>query len=272
MSFYCFQGEDELPYLPDPFPEHEPDDPPGEEPERPDYPKPGAPQAPNRGHGQGHEKESLKTLKEFGTNKMPEIKTNIHCMTIIGQIEGHLVLPPQNKTTKYEHIIPQLVALEQSPEVEGVLIVLNTVGGDVEAGLAIAEMIAGLSKPSVSVVLGGGHSIGVPIAVAARYSFIALTASMTIHPLRLNGLVIGVPQTYEYLDKMQDRVVRFVVQHSKIEEGKFRELMFRTGELARDIGTVLIGKEAVEYGMIDEVGSLGQAVGKLNAMIEECRQ
>jgi len=161
MPFHYSQGEDELPYLPDPFPEPDPDDPPGEEPERADYPEPNAPQAPNQEHGQS--RESLKAIKELGTNKMPEIKTNIHCMTIIGQIEGHLVLPPQNKTTKYEHIIPQLVALEQSPEVEGVLIVLNTVGGDVEAGLAIAEMIAGMSKPSVSIVLGGGHSIGVPI-------------------------------------------------------------------------------------------------------------
>lgn len=215
---------------------------------------------------------SLETLKEVGSLRTPKVKSNIHCLTIVGQIEGHLVLPPQNKTTKYEHIIPQLVALEQSPEVEGILVILNTVGGDVEAGLAIAEMIASMSKPTVSVVLGGGHSIGVPIAVGAQYSFIANTASMTIHPIRLNGLVIGVPQTYEYLDKMQDRVVRFVTEHSRVSEEKFRELMFRTGELARDIGTVLIGKEAVEVGLIDEVGGIGNAVRKLKEMIGDWKE
>ena len=220
----------------------------------------------------GKSKNSLEAMKELGTTQMPEIKSNIHCLTIIGQIEGHLVLPPQNKTTKYEHMIPQLVALEQASEIEGILIVLNTVGGDVEAGLAIAEMIAGMSKPTVSVVLGGGHSIGVPIAVGTQYSYIANTASMTIHPIRLNGLVIGVPQTYEYLDKMQDRVVRFTTEHSKISEEKFRELMFRTGELARDIGTVLIGREAVDVGLIDEVGGIGDAVKKLNNLIEEWKK
>ncbi len=220
----------------------------------------------------GKSKSSLEEMKEVGASAAPEIKSNIHCLTIIGQIEGHLVLPPQNKTTKYEHMIPQLVALEQAPEVEGILIVLNTVGGDVEAGLAIAEMIAGMSKPTVSVVLGGGHSIGVPIAVGTHYSFIANTASMTIHPIRLNGLVIGVPQTYEYLDKMQDRVVRFTTAHSKITEEKFRELMFRTGELARDIGTVLIGREAVDVGLINQVGGIGDAVKKLNDLIEEWKK
>jgi len=217
----------------------------------------------------GKAKGTLESVKEMGSAPIPEFKSNIHCLTIIGQIEGHLVLPPQNKTTKYEHMIPQLVALEQAAEVEGVLIILNTVGGDVEAGLAIAEMIASMSKPTVSVVLGGGHSIGVPIAVGSQYSFITDTASMTIHPIRLNGLVIGVPQTYEYLDKMQDRVVRFTTMHSNITEKKFRELMFRTGDLARDIGTVLIGKEAVEVGLIDAVGGIGEAVNKINTMVEE---
>lgn len=220
----------------------------------------------------GRTKSSVETIKELGTDNIPVVKSNIHCLTIIGQIEGHLVLPVQNKTTKYEHIIPQLVAIEQSHDIEGIIIILNTVGGDVEAGLAIAEMITGLSKPTVSIVLGGGHSIGVPVSVATTYSFIAETASMTIHPLRLNGLVIGVPQTYEYLDKMQDRVVRFVTKHSHIEESKYRELMFRTGELARDIGTVLIGKEAVNCGLIDEVGGVGQAVSKLKALIEEWKK
>lgn len=217
----------------------------------------------------GKSKGTLEAIRELGTTELPEVKSNIHCVTIIGQVEGHLTLPPQNKTTKYEHIIPQLVALEESNDVEGVLLILNTVGGDVEAGLCIAEMIASMSKPSVSIVLGGGHSIGAPIAVSSNYSFIAETASMTIHPIRLNGLVIGVPQTYEYLDKMQDRVVRFVTKHSNISEGKFRELMFRTGELARDIGTVLIGRDAVDVGLIDEVGGLGQAVQKLRELIEQ---
>lgn len=213
--------------------------------------------------------KKIDAIKEFGQLEIPNIKSNIHCLPIIGQIEGHLVLPPQNKTTKYEHIIPQLVAVEQNPEIEALLIILNTVGGDVEAGLAIAEMIVSMSKPTVSLVLGGGHSIGVPIAVSSQYSFIAETATMTIHPIRLNGLVIGVPQTYEYLDKMQDRVVRFVAKHSRISEGKFRELMFRTGELARDIGTVLVGRDAVEIGLIDYVGGLGDAIKKLHELIEQ---
>ncbi len=213
--------------------------------------------------------DTVDTIKELGQMTVPQTKTNIHCMSIVGQVEGHMVLPPQNKTTKYEHIIPQLVALEENPEIEGVLIVLNTVGGDVEAGLAIAEMITTMSKPTVSLVLGGGHSIGVPIAVSANYSFIAETASMTIHPIRLTGLVIGVPQTYEYLDKMQDRVVNFITGHSRASDDKIRELMFRTGELARDIGTVLIGKDAVEAGLIDEVGGISHAVKKLNQLIEE---
>ncbi len=208
-------------------------------------------------------------IKEFGVTQVPqETTSNIHCLTIVGQVEGHLILPPQNKTTKYEHIIPQLVAVEQSSQIEGLLIILNTVGGDVEAGLAIAEMIDGLSKPTVSIVLGGGHSIGVPIAVAADYSFIAETATMTIHPIRLTGLVIGVPQTYEYLDKMQDRVIRFIEKHSGISTKKLRELMFQTGDLARDIGTVLVGADAVQMGLINEVGSLSQAVNKLADLIK----
>lgn len=224
--------------------------------------------APSRRKNGGKKKgETLETLESLGQLSLPEGKMNIQCLTIIGQIEGHLVLPPQNKTTKYEHIIPQLVAIEESKEIEGLLVVLNTVGGDVEAGLAIAEMIASMSKPAVSLVLGGGHSIGVPIAVSTTYSFIAETATMTIHPLRLTGLVIGVPQTYEYLDKMQDRVVRFVVSHSGITDTKFREMMFRTGELARDIGTIVVGTDAVKYGLIDEIGGLSQAVQKLYDLI-----
>lgn len=195
------------------------------------------------------------------------MSSDIHCLTIIGQIEGHTVLPSQNKTTKYEHLIPQLVAVEQNTEVQGLLVVLNTVGGDVEAGLAIAELIRSISKPSVSIILGGGHSIGVPIAVSCRTSLIAPTATMTIHPLRLTGMLIGVPQTYEYLDKMQDRVVRFVVDNSRVSESRFRELMFRTGELARDIGTILVGEDAVDEGLIDDVGGLGSAVSLLRQMM-----
>lgn len=234
-------------------------------------PSPGAPARTKRTKTVINKKGDINTIKELGQMTIPQTKTNIHCLPIVGQIEGHLVLPPQNKTTKYEHIIPQLVALEENPEVEGVLVVLNTIGGDVEAGLAIAEMIASMSKPTVSLILGGGHSIGVPIAVASNFSYIANTASMTIHPIRLTGLVIGVPQTYEYLDKMQDRVVRFITTHSRVTEKKFRELMFRTGELARDIGTVLIGKDAVDVGMVDAVGGLADAVQKLNGLIAEWR-
>jgi len=210
----------------------------------------------------------VSNIKELGQVNIPENKSNIHCLPIVGQIEGHMIIDPKNKTTKYEHIIPQLVALEQNPEIEGVLFILNTIGGDVEAGLAIAEMIASMSKPTVSLVLGGGHSIGVPIAVSADYSFIAETATMTIHPIRLTGLVLGVPQMYEYLDKMQDRVVKFVVDHSNISQEKFRELMFKTGELARDIGTVLVGTDAVKVGLIDEVGGLSEAVEKIKQLID----
>jgi ATP-dependent protease ClpP protease subunit len=219
----------------------------------------------------GRKNAAMESIEAMGTTSVPTVPKNIHCLTIVGQVEGHLQLPPQNKTTKYEHLIPQLVAVEQNPEIEGLLVILNTVGGDVEAGLAISEMISSLSKPSVSLVLGGGHSIGVPIAVSTTYSFIASTATMTVHPIRLTGLVIGVPQTYEYLDKMQDRVIRFVVENSKISEKQFRELMFRTGELARDIGTVVVGKDAVNYGLIDEVGGLSGAVAKLNQLVGERR-
>lgn len=197
----------------------------------------------------------------------PKMGSQIHCLTIIGQIEGHGLLPAKNKTTKYEHVIPQLVAVEQNPHIEGLLVVLNTVGGDIEAGLAIAEMIRTLSKPAVSLVLGGGHSIGAPIAAAADFSFLAETATITIHPIRLTGLVIGVPQTYEYLDKMQDRVIRFLVNNSRVQESVLRELMFRTGELVRDVGTVLVGREAVEVGLIDALGGVSHALAKLRELI-----
>ncbi len=215
-----------------------------------------------------NDQEVLANIKELGQLDIPKNKSDIHCLTISGQIEGHMVLPPQNKTTKYEHVIPQLVAIEENPDIKGLLLILNTVGGDVEAGLALAEMIASLSKPTVSIVIGGGHSIGAAIAVSTKHSFIAPSATMTIHPIRLTGLVIGVPQTYEYLDKMQDRVVNFITSHSKISSQNFRELMFRTGDLARDIGTVLVGKDAVECGLIDDIGGLKEALWRLNQIKE----
>lgn len=211
---------------------------------------------------------SIDVIKEISDAKVDNPKGNIHCLSIIGQIEGHLILPPQNKTTKYEHVIPQLVAIEENPEIDGLVIILNTVGGDVEAGLAIAEMLASMDKPIVSLVLGGGHSIGVPLAVAANYSFIAPSATMTIHPIRMNGLIIGVPQAYEYFDKMQERVVQFVTKNSRITREQFKSLMLKTGELANDVGTVLFGEEAVKFGIINETGGLAQALKKLYELID----
>ncbi len=194
---------------------------------------------------------------------------NIHCLTVIGQIEGHYILPPQNKTTKYEHIIPALVAIEQDKTIEGLLIVLNTVGGDVEAGLAISELIAGMSKPTVSIVVGGGHSIGVPLAVSARVSYIVPSATMTIHPVRMNGMVLGVPQTMSYFEKMQDRITRFVTDNSKISPKRFRELMMEKDELVMDVGTVVNGEAAVKEGLIDRLGSLSDAVECLYDLIDK---
>ncbi|MBD8068244.1 ClpP family protease [Bacillus sp. PS06] len=228
---------------------------------------------PEEGQDKGTEGKApnlIEKIQQLGQTNVPQMSgdSKIHCLTIIGQIEGHMQLPPQNKTTKYEHVIPQIVAIEQNPKIEGLLVILNTVGGDVEAGLAISEMLASLSKPTVSIVLGGGHSIGVPIAVSCDYSYIAETATMTIHPVRLTGLVIGVPQTFEYLDKMQDRVVNFVTKNSNITEDRFKELMFSKGNLTRDIGTNVVGSDAVKYGLINEVGGVGQAIKKLNELIE----
>ncbi|NMB35406.1 MAG: hypothetical protein GX989_03845 [Firmicutes bacterium] len=213
-----------------------------------------------------------KTVEKLGVMSLPKPDNKTFTLTIIGQIEGHLVLPPQNKTTKYEHIIPQLVAVEQSAQIEGALVILNTVGGDVEAGLAIAEMLNTLSKPTVSLVLGGGHSIGVVISCGCDYSFIAETATMTVHPIRLTGLVVGVSQVFDYLDKMQERIIDFVVRHSRISREKFKELMFNTGQLGRDIGTVLVGHEAVEIGLIDAVGGISSAVDKLRELVEQRKE
>lgn len=217
----------------------------------------------------GAESGIVEKIQQLGQTNVPQAPdSNIHVLSIIGQIEGHIQLPPQNKTTKYEHILPQLIAIEQNPKIEGLVILLNTVGGDVEAGLALSEMIASISKPTVSIVLGGGHSIGVPIAVSSDYSFIVPTATMTIHPIRLTGLVIGVPQTFEYLDKMQDRVIQFVVQHSDIKEEQFKDLMLDKGNLTRDIGTNVVGKDAVEMGLIDEVGGVKHAMAKVAELIK----
>lgn len=216
------------------------------------------------------EQNNIDSIKELGVQDPSKIigKQRFQILPIIGQIEGHSVLPPQSKATKYEHLIPQLVDIETNDAIEGVLIILNTVGGDVEAGLAIAEMINSLSKPSVSLVIGGGHSIGVPLATSANYSFISPSATMIIHPIRMNGIVLGVPQTFEYFNKMQERIIDFITRTSKMKNEAFRKLMLQTDELLNDMGTILIGKQAVDYGLIDEVGGLSNAINKLEDIID----
>lgn len=213
--------------------------------------------------------EEVTAQPENGSITISKNGRFIHCLTIIGQIEGHYILPSQNKTTKYEHVIPQLVAIEESKEIDGLLIILNTVGGDVEAGLAIAELLATMRTPSASLVLGGGHSIGVPLAVSCNKSFIVPSATMTVHPVRMNGLVLGVPQTLSYFEKMQERIVNFVESNSRISGEDFRALMMKTGELVMDVGTVLNGEAAVECGLIDEIGGLSDALDFLEKCIEE---
>lgn len=213
--------------------------------------------------------QQQKQINESGSVTTKSNGHTVHCLTIIGQIEGHYILPSQNKTTKYEHVIPQIVAVEEDPQIDGLLMLLNTVGGDVEAGLALAELVAGMKKPTVSLVLGGGHSIGVPLAVAAKRSFIAESASMTIHPVRMNGLVLGIPQTLEYFQRMQDRITNFVTQNSDITKDRFTTLAMNTQELVMDVGTVLDGPDAVQEGLIDSLGSLSDAMDCLNQMIDE---
>lgn len=215
------------------------------------------------------ENDTLEHIKDSGSITTFDGKHKIYCLTIIGEIEGHSILPPQSKTTKYEHVIPQLVSIEQSTDIDGLLIILNTVGGDVEAGLAIAELIAGMKKPTVSLVLGGGHSIGVPLAVAAKRSFIVRSATMTIHPVRTNGLVLGVPQTLNYFERMQNRITKFVTENSKIDENVLVQLMMNTGELVTDMGTVIEGQHAVSTGLIDKLGNLSDAITCLSEMIEK---
>ena len=211
----------------------------------------------------------LDEIKETGSTVTHSPGGAIQCLTIIGQIEGHYLLGESAKTTKYEHIIPLLAGVEESPEIEGLLVILNTVGGDVEAGLAIAELIAGMKKPTVSLVLGGGHSIGVPLAVAAKRSFIVPSATMTIHPVRTNGLVVGVPQSFECLQKMQDRITDFIIRNSRIELDRLRELMLRTDEIATDVGSIIDGGDAVRLGLIDEVGGLSAALGWLHSQMKK---
>jgi ATP-dependent protease ClpP protease subunit len=214
-------------------------------------------------------KDKMENVKELGNINLANPNKRIQVLSIIGQIEGHSVLPPQSKATKYEHIIPQLIEIEQNDEIKGLLIVLNTVGGDVEAGLAISEMIRSMSKPTVSIVIGGGHSIGVPLATSAKYSFITPSATMIVHPVRMNGFVIGVSQTFEYFKKMQERVNEFIVRTSNIKMETLEKFMLQTDELLNDVGTMLIGKQAVECGLIDEVGGIHEALNKLNEFIEE---
>ena len=213
--------------------------------------------------------QRLQMVEDTGSVTTDNGIHRVHCMTIVGQIEGHYILPQDTKSTKYEHMIPQLVAVDESPEIEGLLLLLNTVGGDIEAGLALAELIAGMKKPTVSLVLGGGHSIGVPLAVSAKHSVIASTAAMTVHPIRMNGLFIGSPQTYEYMNKMQERIIGFVTEHSSIDREKFTNLMLNTGDIANEIGTVLVGDEAVKCGLIHEVGGIQTAMLRLRELINK---
>lgn len=226
-------------------------------------------QSPENENNKSETKDKIENVRELGNTNLANPNKRIQVLSIIGQIEGHSVLPPQTKATKYEHVIPQLIDIEQNDEVKGLLIVLNTVGGDVEAGLAISEMIRSMSKPTVSIVIGGGHSIGVPLATSAKYSFITPSATMIVHPVRMNGFVIGVSQTFEYFKKMQERVNEFIVRTSNMKMETLEKFMLQTDELLNDVGTMLIGKQAVECGLIDEVGGIHEALNKLNEFIKE---
>lgn len=214
-------------------------------------------------------KEEREQIIELGSDITKSSKGNIYTLTIIGQVEGHQVLPETAKTTKYEHVLPLLAGIEESDEIDGLLLLLNTVGGDIEAGLAIAEMIAGMSKPTVSLVLGGGHSIGIPLAVCTKKSFITPTASMTVHPVRMTGLVVGAPQTFRYFQRIQEQIADFVTANSGISKKQFENYMMATGEMATDVGTILYGKEAVASGLIDKLGGLSDALNALHKMIEK---
>ena len=211
-------------------------------------------------------------IVDMGSSVVTNRRGTVHCLTIVGQVEGHMLLPGNSKSTKYEHVLPLLAAIEASDDVDGLLVLLNTVGGDIEAGLAIAELIAGMEKPVVTLVLGGGHSIGIPLAVSGKVTMIAPTASMTIHPVRMSGTVIAVPATYQYFDRIQERIISFVARNSHIEADRFRSLMLATGDMANDVGSVVYGEQAVELGLIDRIGTLSQALGCLYEMIEAKKQ
>lgn len=216
-------------------------------------------------------KEEREQVVELGSDVTKSEKGNIYTLTVIGQIEGHQVLPETAKTTKYEHVLPLLAGIEENDEIDGLLLLLNTVGGDIEAGLAIAEMIVGMKKPTVSLVLGGGHSIGIPLAVCTKKSFITPTASMTVHPVRMTGLVVGAPQTFRYFQRIQEQIADFVTANSAISREQFEKYMMATGEMATDVGTILYGKEAVSSGLIDKLGGLNDALSALHAMIDDQR-
>lgn len=216
--------------------------------------------------------EKIEQLLELGSDISKTNKGNIYTLTIIGQVEGHQVLPDNVKTTKYEHVLPLLAGIEESEEIDGLLLLLNTVGGDIEAGLAIAEMVSGMKKPTVSLVLGGGHSIGIPLAVCTKKSFITPTASMTVHPVRMTGLVVGAPQTYRYFQRIQEQITDFVASNSGISKERFESYMMATGEMATDVGTILYGKEAVASGLIDSLGGVSDALSELRRMIDEYKK
>lgn len=221
------------------------------------------------GEGLLSTEQTIQPIVDFGSSLIQSKKGNVHVLTIVGQIEGHQLLPSTSKSTKYEHVMPLLAMVEESDEVDGLLVLLNTVGGDIEAGLGIAELISSMSKPTVSLVLGGGHSIGVPLAVSAKRSYIAPSAAMTIHPVRMNGLVIGVPQTFYYFERIQERIIQFVTANSNVKREDFTDLMLQTGELAADVGSVLYGEEAVKLGIIDQIGGLSDALACLHEMIDQ---
>lgn len=216
-----------------------------------------------------NKEQEREQIVELGSDITEGKDGKIYTLTIIGQVEGHQILPENCKTTKYEHVLPLLAGIEESDDIDGLLLLLNTVGGDIEAGLAIAEMIAGMKKPTVSLVLGGGHSIGIPLAVCTKKSFITPTASMTVHPVRMTGLVVGAPQTFRYFQRIQEQIVEFVASNSKIEKARFEQFMMATGEMATDVGTILYGKEAVASGLIDRLGGLNDALSALHRMIEK---
>ena len=218
------------------------------------------------------EQQQMQSIHELGSSVIETQRGTIHVLTIVGQIEGHQLLPPTSKSTKYEHVMPLLATVEESDQIDGLLVLLNTVGGDIEAGLGIAELIASMSKPTVSLVLGGGHSIGVPLAVAPKVSMIVPSASMTIHPVRMNGTVIAAPQTFNYFERIQERIVSFVAKNSNISEKAFLNLMLKTGEMAADVGSVIYGEEAVNLGLIDRIGGLSDALESLYQQIAQCRR